>query len=301
MSSKQDIGRNDPCPCGSGKKYKKCHGAAAADDSVPAGNLGINRQIAYKGKIGQMRRDFSVAFIRNKQDAIRNIEKTQAEMADSRGERITCHKGCSFCCTQYVDASLQEAEAIVQYLYENEGALNNFLQAYPGWRERVRSCGDSFRRIVRQWERNGDSGWICRKTVDGGIATLYDFTVANIPCPFLHDSACIIHEVRPYACAGAFATSPAELCKPLNRNRAKIYTTVPPGLLEDTSFYYRNLAQPVQDVLPIMVYNILNYGLIGMPDIPGLEGLSREFMDDPDVSPILKDYFKSGKTSTPPR
>jgi uncharacterized protein YchJ len=21
------IGRNEPCPCGSGKKYKKCHGA----------------------------------------------------------------------------------------------------------------------------------------------------------------------------------------------------------------------------------------------------------------------------------
>lgn len=23
------VGRNDPCPCGSGKKHKKCHGAAA--------------------------------------------------------------------------------------------------------------------------------------------------------------------------------------------------------------------------------------------------------------------------------
>ena len=23
------IGRNEPCPCGSGKKYKKCHGAVA--------------------------------------------------------------------------------------------------------------------------------------------------------------------------------------------------------------------------------------------------------------------------------
>jgi len=23
------VGRNDPCPCGSGKKYKKCHGAMA--------------------------------------------------------------------------------------------------------------------------------------------------------------------------------------------------------------------------------------------------------------------------------
>ena len=24
-------GRNDPCPCGSGSKYKKCHGASGAD------------------------------------------------------------------------------------------------------------------------------------------------------------------------------------------------------------------------------------------------------------------------------
>jgi preprotein translocase subunit SecA len=22
----QKVGRNDPCPCGSGKKYKRCHG-----------------------------------------------------------------------------------------------------------------------------------------------------------------------------------------------------------------------------------------------------------------------------------
>jgi preprotein translocase subunit SecA len=26
----QKVGRNDPCPCGSGKKYKKCCGRAAA-------------------------------------------------------------------------------------------------------------------------------------------------------------------------------------------------------------------------------------------------------------------------------
>jgi uncharacterized protein YecA (UPF0149 family) len=23
----KEVGRNGPCPCGSGKKYKKCHGA----------------------------------------------------------------------------------------------------------------------------------------------------------------------------------------------------------------------------------------------------------------------------------
>jgi preprotein translocase subunit SecA len=27
------VGRNDPCPCGSGKKYKKCHGAHLGDDA----------------------------------------------------------------------------------------------------------------------------------------------------------------------------------------------------------------------------------------------------------------------------
>jgi uncharacterized protein len=25
------VGRNDDCPCGSGKKYKKCHGADTAE------------------------------------------------------------------------------------------------------------------------------------------------------------------------------------------------------------------------------------------------------------------------------
>ena len=29
------VGRNDPCPCGSGKKYKKCCGPAANRDSLP--------------------------------------------------------------------------------------------------------------------------------------------------------------------------------------------------------------------------------------------------------------------------
>jgi preprotein translocase subunit SecA len=26
----EGVGRNDPCPCGSGKKFKKCHGKAEA-------------------------------------------------------------------------------------------------------------------------------------------------------------------------------------------------------------------------------------------------------------------------------
>jgi len=29
QAGKKEVGRNDPCPCGSGKKYKKCHGKNA--------------------------------------------------------------------------------------------------------------------------------------------------------------------------------------------------------------------------------------------------------------------------------
>jgi preprotein translocase subunit SecA len=36
---REKIGRNDPCPCGSGKKYKKCHGAGGPPSaSSPGGN-----------------------------------------------------------------------------------------------------------------------------------------------------------------------------------------------------------------------------------------------------------------------
>jgi preprotein translocase subunit SecA len=30
------VGRNDPCPCGSGQKFKKCHGAALDDEGDDA-------------------------------------------------------------------------------------------------------------------------------------------------------------------------------------------------------------------------------------------------------------------------
>jgi preprotein translocase subunit SecA len=32
MRDAPKIGRNDPCPCGSGKKYKQCHGKLAGED-----------------------------------------------------------------------------------------------------------------------------------------------------------------------------------------------------------------------------------------------------------------------------
>jgi preprotein translocase subunit SecA len=35
---REKVGRNDPCPCGSGKKYKKCHGAGEGSPPTASGN-----------------------------------------------------------------------------------------------------------------------------------------------------------------------------------------------------------------------------------------------------------------------
>jgi len=35
-ASETKVGRNDPCPCGSGKKFKHCHGSAGGDTGEPA-------------------------------------------------------------------------------------------------------------------------------------------------------------------------------------------------------------------------------------------------------------------------
>ena len=49
-SSKRTPGRNDPCPCGSGKKYKKCHGAsehvAGSASGAPARREGVEQRFA---------------------------------------------------------------------------------------------------------------------------------------------------------------------------------------------------------------------------------------------------------------
>jgi hypothetical protein len=34
MRDHPEIGRNDPCPCGSGRKYKKCHGPKDGDEAI---------------------------------------------------------------------------------------------------------------------------------------------------------------------------------------------------------------------------------------------------------------------------
>lgn len=253
--------------------------------------LTISRGIAYKGKIGQMRKDFCVAYIKHKQEVIKGIEKTQLEMAGAKGETITCRKGCQHCCVLHVDASIQEGEAIVYYLYQNESVLSNFLLAYAAWEEKVRNSEAASKKLMNSWQETGDINWKDKEIMQARLDEIGRYAMANIPCPFLKNAICSIYDVRPYTCSGLFATTPAQLCEPLNRDKARFYTAVHPDIFKDTHFYYRNLKSPIQGLMPEMVYHLLTYGLIGMPEIPGLENLPHEFMNDPEVKPILQKYL----------
>jgi tetratricopeptide (TPR) repeat protein len=60
------VGRNDPCPCGSGKRYKQCHGAVAAAPPPPAtlapGALAARGMQAHQqGNLDAAERDYRAA------------------------------------------------------------------------------------------------------------------------------------------------------------------------------------------------------------------------------------------------
>ena len=47
------IGRNDPCPCGSGKKYKHCHLGSTLEEDVPtdAGSAQADSMANWKARV----------------------------------------------------------------------------------------------------------------------------------------------------------------------------------------------------------------------------------------------------------
>lgn len=291
MDAKPKIGRNDPCPCGSGRKYKKCCGATQQPTPVRVNKerdyVALNRAIAYKGKIGRIREEFCQNYINRKKSMIKEIEEDLADQTAAMGETIICHKGCFYCCSQYVGASLQESEVIVYYLYQHEEALSNFLKAYPIWRAKVRENEYPFNRVKQTFNEFVASG-LTKENKHAYFEATKLYLDQNIPCAFLSNSACSIYEVRPWACAGVVATTPGEWCSPSNDNKPSVYIS---RLTPKEISFYRETNSLIMLPAPLAVYEILNGGFIWLSDIPGLDGLDDDAMNDPEVSKILKNYL----------
>ncbi len=251
-------------------------------------SIRLNREIAYKGDIGKRRQDFCIDYIEKKKGIIKEIQADQAQAAAKDGETITCPKGCTYCCLLYMQASVQECEAIVYHLYHNESVLATFLDNYRDWRKRLRRNGDIFKKCAQSWLDKNAPG--------AGAEEFWAFVEEtkryqgqNIPCPFLHNNLCLIYEVRPFTCVGTVASTLPEWCNPSNPNKPKIYQSQTSAVIDKT-FYYKEIDGVVLAFVPIMVYGILEDGYKMLSIVTGLKDLEKKALKEPQVKAVMENF-----------
>ena len=291
----RSVSRKAPCPCCSGKKYGDCCGFLEKQQIVgpDSSRFAAMRSIAYKGKIGRQREAFCSRYVDTKTGLLELVRKKLASAELETGKRVTCKKGCTICCSMYIEASIQECEAIVYYLYHHDAALSSFLRSYPAWRAALKEQGDIFKGRSRYWEP--------QTTVEKAASLWREFTeeedkyfAQDIPCPFLSEGLCSIYEVRPYVCASYAAVTPPEYCRSGSQDQPRVVKAIPHGVRADRSFYPEQLSERVLSTMQIMVYEILKSGLtcFSQAGIKGLEDLDARWLADPELSAVYRKYLR---------
>ncbi len=236
----------------------------------------VSADEAYWGEIGQKRARFCADFLARKPAAFERIQREIFAQITARGEQATCRAGCPACCVMYVQADIQEAEAIVYYLYQHRERLISFLQRFGEWGERMRRAGEPFG-TVEAIMREQREEQATRAERDKLLQVMFRYHEAAIPCAFLVDGSCGIYPARPCACANHYVTTPSEWCRP---ERWKDPANPKPRFyLTDVSeiggleFYHGKLARARLGFMQIMVHRILTGGLHYVAAATGLNDL----------------------------
>ena len=224
-----------------------------------------NRQIEtvqekeHAGPCGAWRRDFCAKYRELLARARDNSYHALADTLASRGEKITCRKGCTHCCHHYVAAPLAHGIVIVDYLYGRKELLKGFIQNYETWRHRGHALSNS---IDSTRTRAFSSSLPIRDIITVTRPLSMRYLEMGIPCPFLVNDSCVIYPVRPMPCAGQYSVSPPDWCAPGSREQAVIHQLVPDD--EDLLEILR-LAGPHlmthEVTLPILIYRLLTEGV----------------------------------------
>ncbi len=231
-----------------------------------------SRELAYGGRPGRQRRDFCIGYIKHKKAVLERVRREIAEQ-EKQGMQFTCHKGCSYCCVLYIEAGIAECEAIVYYLYNNINAFLTFLEQYPAWRHETERHGDLARACQAgraKLRREKDNVEANRREA---LDSLMDYQSLDVPCPFLHNGACSIYEVRPYACAVHYVTTPADWCSPFHPGEPLVYRAKPGDDMLDRTLYNQPLPDPIIVSMPLTVYEILSGGIPYIIEVTGLKDL----------------------------
>jgi Fe-S-cluster containining protein len=187
-----------------------------------------------------------------------NTYNSLVEKLGSKGEAITCRKGCTHCCFHYVAVSLAHGIVIADYLYKSKELLRQFVDKYEMWHRKGHSISNSIDRARNQ-------ALLSSMPIDRVIAETRPLSESylekNIQCPFLEDRRCIIYEVRPLSCSGHYSASPPDWCAPGARQKPVIHHMVPKD--EDLLEIMR-LGDPqmvlYELTLPTMIHKLLTEG-----------------------------------------
>jgi Fe-S-cluster containining protein len=161
----------------------------------------------------------------------------------------------------YVEATIQECDAIAYYLEQRPRLMAAFLENYTGWRDRMRGLGEPFRRCEEVLHHR-PQGQLSPSDQDALLTGLKTYQEQGLPCSFLDaEGACTIHEVRPYVCCNHIVTTPSEWCRPGRRDghRPRVFMTDLPEL-DDLDSPGGNLERPVIGFMQSIVFNIITKG-----------------------------------------
>ena len=152
----EGISKKAPCPCGSGRNFGDCCGllVSLGVDKTVIPTFAFCKSIAYKGKVGREREQFCIENYTKKKKTLLLIKESIKSLESEIEQSVTCQKGCSYCCSLFIEATIQECETIVYKLYQKPEVLISFLQNYPKWREQIRSNGDLIKGRDRFWNAN---------------------------------------------------------------------------------------------------------------------------------------------------
>ena len=211
-----------------------------------------------KGAHGSWRKEFCRKYPEVLVRIQHNTYNSLVEKLSSKGESITCRKGCTHCCFHYVAVSLAHGLLIVDYLYKNNELLRKFLNNYEKWHRMGHSISNSIDHARIQALSSS-------MPIDRVIAETRPLSERylnmNIQCPFLEDRRCFIYEVRPLSCSGHYSASPPDWCAPGARQKPVIHHMIPRD--EDLMEIMR-LVDPRMTLyeltLPAMIHKLLTEG-----------------------------------------
>jgi Fe-S-cluster containining protein len=122
--------------------------------------------------------------------------------AASIGENVSCTKGCGACCNQPVPISEIEAYHLAE-LVEN--------MPEPKRSEVKKKFADACERFHEiNWFNRMEN--FVQLELNDRVSLAVEYFSENIPCPFLEEQSCSIHQNRPLVCREYLVTTPAKYC-----------------------------------------------------------------------------------------